>query len=88
MIGAAELDQIGGPLRDAQDLREGLLRLGRGVDADDAVGAAVGGEADHHAGLRRAGHRADEDVVETEAELLLLRPHLLGEADIAEPAEP
>jgi hypothetical protein len=35
-----------------------LRRLGRGVDPDHAVGAAAGGEADHHAGLRAAGHRA------------------------------
>ena len=37
--------------------------------------------------MGRAGDGADDDVVELEAELFLLRPHLLGEADIAEPAE-
>ena len=48
--------------------------------------AAVLGEADQHAGVRRAGHGADDDVVEPEAELPLLRAHLLGEADEAETA--
>ena len=45
-------------------------------------------EAHQHAGVGRAGHGADDDVVEPQSEFLLLRPHLLGEADIAEPAQP
>jgi large subunit ribosomal protein L21 len=37
--------------------------------------------------MGRARHGADDDVVEPEAGLRLLRPHLLREADIAEAAE-
>ena len=49
--------------------------------------ASPGREAGDHAGLRRAGHRADDDRVEEDAELALLLGHLAGPAREAEPAE-
>jgi hypothetical protein len=67
--GAAEPDQVGGAFGDALDLRARRLRVGRDVDADDAVGAAVGGEADDHPGLRAARARGGEDEIEAEAEV-------------------
>ena len=84
---AVEFDQLGGVLRDAQDLCLGLRWLGRRIDADHAIGAAIGGKADHHAGLRAAGDRAHDDVVELEAEFGLLCTHLFGKADEAQAAQ-
>ena len=70
---AAELDELSRVLRDRQHLRLGLRGRERTVDADHVARAAIGGEADQHAGMGRAGHRADDDVVELDAELALLR---------------
>src|SRR6185312_15082368 len=56
------------------------------IDADDAAGAAILRKTHEHAGMGRAGDSADHDVIKGKAELFLLRPHLLGKTDIAEPA--
>ena len=85
--GAAELHQVRRVAGDLHHLRAGLRRGSRCVDADDSAGAAVLRESHQHTGMRGAGDRADDDIVEPDAELLLLRPHLLGEADVPEPAE-
>ena len=45
------------------------------------------GEAGDHPGLRRAGHGADDDRVEEDAQLGLLLGDLVGPAGEAEPAE-
>ena len=62
--------------------------FGRGVDADRPFAVVVVlGEARDHAGLRAAGHRGDEDVVEDDAELGLLVLDLFGPPGEAESAE-
>ncbi len=81
------LDQLSGVLRNLEHLRFRLRRREGGIDADHFSRAAIGGETDQHAGMGGAGNSADHDIVELEAELLLLLAHLLGEADIAETAE-
>src|SRR3954453_3026148 len=49
--------------------------------------ASVREEANYHDGMRGAGDRAYNYIVEVEAHLRLLMPHLLGETNIAEAAE-
>lgn len=73
--------------RDARDLLARARGRRRCVDADHAVRASVGREADDHPGLRAARDRADDDVVEAYAELRLLRAHFFRKADEAEAAE-
>ena len=48
-----------------------------------AVGTVVGGEADDHPGLGRAGDDADDDIIELEAQFFFLGADFFGEADIA-----
>ena len=69
--------------------RLGGLRRRRRCRAPGAAGRrpARGGEAGDHAGLRAAGHRADDDRVEEDAELALLLGDLVRPAREAEPAE-
>ncbi|MNT53523.1 hypothetical protein D3C72_1906110 [compost metagenome] len=67
--------------RNAQDLGARLRRFRGGVDADDAVGAAIRRETDHHASLRAARDRADHDVIEFNAELGFLCTHFLRKPD-------
>ena len=75
----ARLHQRRGVARDFEDLGLGFRRRAGRVDA-------VLGEARHHARLGRAGDGAHDDRVEREAKFPLLRPHLFGETEIAEPA--
>src|SRR5699024_9772208 len=88
---AAESDELAGGVRDPLDLRVRLLRRCRGVDADDLAGPAPGGleggEAGDHSRVGRSRHRAHDDGVEEDAELLLLLGDLIGPAREAETAE-
>ena len=84
---AIEADLRGRVAGDPQHLGVRLGGLGRAVDADHAPAAALEGEPGDHAGLRRAGDRADDDRVEEDAEIALLLRHLdrpAGEAEAAE----
>ena len=49
--------------------------------------ASVLGEPDDHAGLGRAGDRADDEESKAKPSSALLGAHFFGETDIAEPAE-
>ena len=73
---ASEADQVGCVARDPAHLGAGLVEGRGGVDADDPAGAAAGllegREAGDHARVRGAGHRAHDDGVEEDVELLLL----------------
>src|SRR6267142_362112 len=82
----AEFDELCGITRDLKHLRLGLDRGEGGVDPDHLALAAVLGKADQHTGMGRAGNRADDDVVEGKAKLLLLGTNRLGEADITKAA--
>ena len=69
-----------------------LRRVERGgehlsVDAEHRSFPFLKGEAGDHAGLGRAGNGADDDRVEEDAELALLRLHLHGPAREAVTAE-
>src|SRR5262245_49569684 len=83
----AEPDELGGLTGDVQHLFPRLLRRGRSVNADDVALATVLGETNDHAGMRGAGDRAHDHVIEAEAERGFLLSHFLGETDITQPTE-
>ena len=86
-----EFDQLGGVPGDARDLLGRLVERGRRIDPEHpalAPGEVLQrGEAGDHAGVGRAGHRADDDRVERDAERLLLLGELERPVREAEPAE-
>ena len=84
---ASDTDRSGGAARDAQDLRARLLDRRRPVDAEHRARMFLRGEAGDHPRLRRAGHRADDDRVEEDAELTLLFRDLVRPPREAETAE-
>src|SRR4051794_823356 len=84
----AEFDEFGRRPSDLGDLRLSCLELGGGVYADDLARMLLPGEAGDHAGLRRAGHAADDDRVEEDAEFALLLLDLVGPLGEAEATEP
>src|SRR6185437_13634365 len=85
----AELDELAGVAGDPGNLVAGLPDRRRGIDAKDSSGATLGPliqgrEAGDHAGMGGAGHRADNDRVEEDTQLLLLLRDLkcpVGEAE-------
>ena len=82
-----DADELRGRARDASDLLPGLLGFGRSVNADDRARDLIQRKSGHHAGLRSAGHRTHDDVVEDDAEFDLLQFDLLrppGETKAAE----
>src|SRR6185295_14878253 len=90
---AAELDEFGRVTGYSGDLVAGLIECRGRVDAEHPAWAAAAGavlqgrEAGDHAGVRGASHRAHDDRVEVDAELLLLLGDLecpIGEAESAE----
>jgi hypothetical protein len=84
---ALDADRLGRSLRDARHLVARLLDGGRAVDAEHAALRILEREAGDHPGLRRAGHGADDDRVEEDAELGFLVGDLLRPACKAEAAE-
>ena len=77
---ATEPDRLRRAARDPRDLLPRLPDCRRAVDPDDVAWPLLAGEAGDHPGLGRAGHRADDDRVEEDAQLGLLGRDLVGPA--------